>query len=275
MAEIARQQTSDRPIRLTYRMVTGSGAVRVIRDEAFVVRDAAGRPLFLQGILRDISARQQAESALTETFDRLRFLESIIEQSPTMVFRWRLDDRESVEFVTENIAQLGYAAADLTEQRLAWPHLIHPADRARRLRERDTWLHNGVDEFVLNYRLITLTGDERWFEDRSRVLRDAAGEPTHIEALLVDITPRKVAEQNLTFQNGFRAMLAALRATPDDAGEGEIWLCALHALIDAFGLDLAWYGPVQNGETAPLYWAGPAADYLDGLALTPLGRPSR
>jgi PAS domain S-box-containing protein len=194
MSEITRQQESERPIHLRYRMLTGTGEIRTIRDEAFIVRDAQGRPIFLQGILYDITSLQEAESALTQTFDRLRFLESIIEKSPTMVFRWHRDEAETVEFVTENVSQLGYSAADLLEGRVRWPSLIYPPDLPRRAQECQAFLQNGNDEFVLQYRLIAHSGDLRWFEDRSRIIRDQQGRPTHIEGLLVDITDRKNAQ---------------------------------------------------------------------------------
>lgn len=197
MAEIARQQKSDRPLRLHYRMITGSGKIRTFRDDAFVVRDAQGQPLFLQGILFDVTALQAVESALTETFDRLRFLESIIEKSPTMVFRWRLDAAETVEFVTENVAQLGYPANALLNGEIGWTDLIHPPDVSRRNRERQAFLQQGVDDFVLHFRLVSRDGEVRWFEDRSRVIRDRQARPTHIEGLLVDITDRKIVQLRL------------------------------------------------------------------------------
>jgi PAS domain S-box-containing protein len=274
MAEITRQHQSERPIHLRYRMITGSGEIRTIRDDAFIIRDAQGQPLFLQGTLHDITTLLETESALTETFDRLHFLENIIEKSPTLVFRWRRDDAETVEFVTENISQLGYPALDLLDGRIRWTALIHPPDLPRRTRELQAYLHSGTDEFILQYRLVSRLGDLRWFEDRSRVIRDPQGHPTHIEGLLFDITQRKITEQNRAFQNAFRSVVAALRSTPAEADETVIWQTFLQALIDAFGFALVWYGPVQNGSLTPRYWAGPGAAYLQGLSVNLHGTPT-
>ncbi|HYE34422.1 diguanylate cyclase domain-containing protein [Methylocaldum sp.] len=52
------------PLRCEYRVITHDGKARWVLDEANVVRDDAGRPLFLQGILVDITADKEAEQEL-------------------------------------------------------------------------------------------------------------------------------------------------------------------------------------------------------------------
>jgi PAS domain S-box-containing protein len=59
------------PYRAEYRMQAKDGRWVWILDEATVVRDAAGKPLFLQGIMYDITERKQAEERLL-ALDRLK-----------------------------------------------------------------------------------------------------------------------------------------------------------------------------------------------------------
>jgi len=59
------------PYRAEYRMRAKDGRWVWILDEATVVRDAAGKPLFLQGIMYDITERKQAEERLL-ALDRLK-----------------------------------------------------------------------------------------------------------------------------------------------------------------------------------------------------------
>jgi sigma-B regulation protein RsbU (phosphoserine phosphatase) len=47
------------------------------------------------------------------------------------------------------------------------------------------------------YRCLTKSGDVRWVEDQTSVVRDAAGVKTHNQGILVDITERKLAEEEL------------------------------------------------------------------------------
>ncbi|MFA4934919.1 MAG: ATP-binding protein [Candidatus Methanoperedens sp.] len=44
-----------------YRIITRSGDVVWVRDEALVVNDAAGRPLYIQGIMQDITENKKTE----------------------------------------------------------------------------------------------------------------------------------------------------------------------------------------------------------------------
>jgi PAS domain S-box-containing protein/putative nucleotidyltransferase with HDIG domain len=52
-----------------------------------------------------------------------------------------------------------------------------------------------VPEFTQEYRLLTKTGEVRWVEDRTWVRRDEAGNITHYQGIVIDITERKQAEQ--------------------------------------------------------------------------------
>ena len=55
-----------------YRMRTKDGRWRWIRDDAVVVRDQDGRPLFFQGVLYDFTDQKEAEDILRRAYDRER-----------------------------------------------------------------------------------------------------------------------------------------------------------------------------------------------------------
>src|SRR5574340_349950 len=63
-AEIARGYESGEPLRCEYRMFTRTGEVRWFLNEASLVRQASGEPLFLQGILIDITEDKKVEDEL-------------------------------------------------------------------------------------------------------------------------------------------------------------------------------------------------------------------
>jgi PAS domain S-box-containing protein len=69
-AECERTNQTGEPFYGEYRLRTRSGEVRWVRDEAVLVRDANGRPLFWQGILTDITASRQTAERLAEALER-------------------------------------------------------------------------------------------------------------------------------------------------------------------------------------------------------------
>lgn len=71
---INRSRCAGTPLRSEYRLLTRSGETLWFRDEAEVVTDDAGRHLFMQGILVDITRSKLAEQALLSTQVELRKL---------------------------------------------------------------------------------------------------------------------------------------------------------------------------------------------------------
>jgi PAS domain S-box-containing protein len=63
-AEIARGYESGEPLRCEYRLLTRTGKVRWFLNEASLVRHASGEPLFLQGVLVDITEDKEVEEEL-------------------------------------------------------------------------------------------------------------------------------------------------------------------------------------------------------------------
>jgi PAS domain S-box-containing protein len=57
-----------------YRVVARDGTVRWVRDQAVVLRDREGRPLYAQGVTLDVSERRLAQQALMENEAKNRFL---------------------------------------------------------------------------------------------------------------------------------------------------------------------------------------------------------
>ena len=64
LANQVHSQSGGEPLSAEFRMLARDGRVVWFRDEAVVVRDAAGQPRYVQGVMVDITERKQAEEAL-------------------------------------------------------------------------------------------------------------------------------------------------------------------------------------------------------------------
>jgi PAS domain S-box-containing protein len=75
--------------------------------------------------------------------------------------------------------------------------MVHPDDLKQIAHEVQEHSDRGVDQFQQEYRLITKDGKVRWVDDRTVIERDADERITHYQGIIIDITERKRAEEEL------------------------------------------------------------------------------
>jgi len=139
---------------------------------------------------RECTLRDQTEEAL-------RLAKVIVDRSPVILFRRIAGDQPRLEYVSENISQMGYTAEQLLSGEITFKDISHPDDVERIGEEIRGYAEADVEEYTQVYRSLTKSGDVRWVEDQTSVVRDAAGVKTHNQGILVDITERKLAEDAL------------------------------------------------------------------------------
>jgi len=140
---------------------------------------------------RECTIRDQTEEAL-------RMAEVIVDRSPVILFRRlaNIDDPKLV-YVSDNIRQMGYTAEQFLSGEITFKDIGHPDDMERVGEEIRGYAEADAEEYTQVYRSLTKSGDVRWVEDQTSVVRDAAGVKTHNQGILVDITERKLAEDAL------------------------------------------------------------------------------
>ena len=172
-------------------VITKSGEARTIVWNNAWLRDAAGTVVQSLSAGMDITERKQAEEALQE-------LHFIINRSSVIVFLWRAADNWPVEFVSDNVQEFGYLVDDFYMQRTSFADIIHPEDRERVSAEVLQYSsEEGRTEFEQSYRIVTKDGETRWTEDHTWIRRDPAGNITHYQGIIQDITERKKVEEDL------------------------------------------------------------------------------
>lgn len=164
--------------------------------------------------------RKHAEQSMTATLRRLKDFESIINRSPAVVFVWDVQpDVWPVRFVSENVEKvLGYTVDDLMSGRVSWIGITHEDDVERLEKEVARCLQEGIKEFSQEYRLIAKSGEIRYMEDRNMALEDASGKLIQIQSIVLDVTQRKRAEEELArsvsrLQNALDGTVNALAST--------------------------------------------------------------
>lgn len=154
------------------------------------------RPAVL-GFLSDIHAQKQAENDLQAALTRLGELENILNRGPAIAFLWLAEPGWPVEFVSENVRQLGYEPEEFLSHRLRYADIIHSDDKERVASEIVRFHEGGIDEYTQVYRVVTASGEARWVEDRTQVRKNSDGIITHYQGIVVDVTERIRAEQTL------------------------------------------------------------------------------
>ncbi len=167
------------------------GVLTVSTPREFITNDE--EQTLLKGMADDI-----AFALRNITLERRREqLEQIVNRSPAVAFLWRAEDGWPVEYVSDNVDQFGYKPDDFYSGRVEFADLVHPDDMARVEKEVAEAKLSGSKQFIQEYRVISASGETRWVDDRTWIRRDSDGRATHYEGIILDITERKRAQDEL------------------------------------------------------------------------------
>ncbi|MGZ5300240.1 MAG: PAS domain-containing protein [Actinomycetota bacterium] len=199
LVEDLRTRENGEPFSCEYRLVRPDGVTVWLQDDAVLLRDGRGEPLYWQGVRFDVTARKEAEEHLREAERRYR---TLVEQIPAITY---IDECRSPDdpaswptiYISPQVETiLGYSPEEWRKDRELWGSLIHPDDVERSM-EADRRHYETGEPLAIEIRLIAKDGSTHWIRDEAIMVRDDDGMPLWSQGILLDITERKLAEQHL------------------------------------------------------------------------------
>ena len=188
------------------RCITALRAKQSLRDQEYAFRAKSGNILHclyageiieLEGeshilsVIRDITARKQADKALRESERKFRF---ITERTNDLIYLYRLQPEPGFEYVSPSAERItGYTPEEHYQDPQLGLKIVHPDDLPR----LQAFLANDVKTTPLVLRWRKKDGSMIWTEIENIPLYNDAGELTAIQGKATDITARKQAEEAL------------------------------------------------------------------------------
>jgi PAS domain S-box-containing protein len=186
------------PLKTDYRVLRADGSVAWIHEEAVYIPPHGEEPAYWQGFMLDVTTAREAEEKIRIAEERYR---TIVEHTPVISYqespvRAPYSEDSTMSYVSPQIeAILGYRP-DEWETPGFWARVMHPDDLPAVLAESNRTNETG-EPYRQDYRMYAADGRLMWFHDESHLIRDASGEPVVWQGVMVDITERKEAEQQL------------------------------------------------------------------------------
>ena len=201
---------------------TPDGKTITLLTSKMPLRDSKGEIIGLLGTYMDITERKQAEAALQQSEERLRFTLNAVRS-----VAYDLDLESGVLTETGPVAELfGQPNGFRHPNTASLIESIHPEDRAM-VKDRLASAERGESSYQVEYRTLTQSGEARWIMASGDLLRDEAGKPLRHVGIAQDITDRKRADEALRESEAhFRSVAQSANdaiITSDSSGRIVTW----------------------------------------------------
>jgi diguanylate cyclase (GGDEF)-like protein/PAS domain S-box-containing protein len=170
------------------------------------LRIAVGLLLALGGGILSSELLGERSRRLVEREQELRRLQVaeakyrlLVEQIPVVTYIDALDPDSSTIYMSPQVQELlGYPADEWMADPKMWDKVLHPDDRERVLAEHVRTNATG-EPFRDEYRVIASDGRVVWVRDEASLVADEKGGDRFWQGVIVDITERKRAEEQVAF----------------------------------------------------------------------------
>lgn len=175
-------------------------------------------------------------------------IRTIINSSPAIIFLWDVDEDWTVNYVSENILQFGYAVEELMDKKLNYSDIVHPDDIDQLKASFNDYISSDKRiGFTRQYRIITKFGHIRWVDERSLLKRDVNGNVEKIQGVVIDITENKENEAAIKINEMRLETLLKLNRMNENSIK-EIIEFALDEGVKLTGSENGYFGLVNQSE---------------------------
>ncbi len=180
-----------------YRILRNDGQLRWLREVGLLQFDDNHRVVEAFGILQDITEQQMHKTDLEDQQEVTRQVEAITD------IGYFINDEENDRYL---YVSPGYAGihgmtvdAFLRHAESVGDNLfaVHADDRDRLLGEISSYIENGDDNFLSEYRVVRPDGEVVWLRERSKSRLKRNGRVTLTLGVVQDITEKRSYEQDL------------------------------------------------------------------------------
>ncbi|MCX7832748.1 MAG: PAS domain-containing protein [Ignavibacteria bacterium] len=187
--EVKKGVKGKRSFKLEYRIIHKNGSIHYVYEKGRALYDKNDKPLFLDGVILDITETKLMEIALRQSEEKFR---NLIENMQEGYYRSTPDGH----FLEVNNAMVKILGYDSKEELMK---VYIPLDLYFDPAEREEYEKVNID-FIPDlevYRLKRKDGSEVWIEEHARYIRDEKGNILYHEGICRDVTERIIAEREL------------------------------------------------------------------------------
>jgi PAS domain S-box-containing protein len=172
-----------------------------------LLRDSAGRPRFIIAIHEDITERKHAVERLQA---KQELLDLAQKSARAMAFDWHIQEEVNV-WSPEQEALYGLPPGSFDGTYQSWKRLIYAHDWPVLLNAINHAHETGV--VAVEFRVMWPDGSLHWLATNGQMFFDEQGQPFRMVGFTSDVTPRKLAEEDLRRSEAFLAEAQHLSST--------------------------------------------------------------
>jgi PAS domain S-box-containing protein len=173
------------PYDIQYRIIWPDGQVRWLVARGRVHRDADGKPIDMQGVIMDVTARIESEKTLRLAEERHRMA---VEVADMGTWTWNIATGE-IDWSEEYRRLFGFSPDEPITRPIVAARIM--ADDMPQIDAAVKATLESGRPYDVEYRIMLPDGSIRWLVSRGRLHRSADGAPQDMQGVIMDITERK------------------------------------------------------------------------------------